>query len=101
MTAAREISETDELPPKARKALAELAANFARWTETAKVLPHAELAEMVLDESGYTDMLKADKSAEAPGRLDNLKEFVRSMEAFDTLRGFPGACVAGDGDRPG
>ena len=48
--AAREIAETDELPPKARKALAELAANFARWSETAKHLPHTELAEMVLDE---------------------------------------------------
>src|SRR4051812_29746646 len=88
LPAAREIADTDELPPKARKALGELAANFARWTETSKVLPHTELAEMVLDESGYTDMLKADKSAEAPGRLDNLKEFVRSMEAFESLHGF-------------
>src|SRR5580698_9002994 len=88
LTATREIIETDELPPKARKALAELTANFARWTETSKVLPHTELAEMVLDESGYTDMLKADKSAKAPGRLDNLKEFVRSMESFDTLHAF-------------
>jgi DNA helicase-2/ATP-dependent DNA helicase PcrA len=88
LAAAREIAETDELPPKARKALNELTANFARWSETAKVLPHTELAEMVLDESGYTDMLKADKSAEAPGRLDNLKEFVRSMEGFESLAGF-------------
>ena len=88
LAAAREIAATDELPPKARKALTELAANFARWTETAHVLPHTELAEMVLDESGYTDMLKADKSAEAPGRLDNLKEFVRSMEEFESLAGF-------------
>jgi DNA helicase-2/ATP-dependent DNA helicase PcrA len=88
LAASREIAETDELPPKAKKALAELAANFARWSETAKVLPHTELAEMVLDESGYTDMLKADKSAEAPGRLDNLKEFVRSMEAYESLAAF-------------
>jgi DNA helicase-2/ATP-dependent DNA helicase PcrA len=88
LAAAREISETDELPPKARKALTELAANFARWSETARILPHTELAEMVLDESGYTDMLKADKSAEAPGRLDNLKEFVRSMESFESLAAF-------------
>ncbi|HEY7979436.1 MAG TPA: UvrD-helicase domain-containing protein [Rhizomicrobium sp.] len=88
LTAAREIAQTDELPPKARKALGELAANFARWTETAKVLPHTELAEMVLDESGYTDMLKNDKSAEAPGRLDNLKELVRSMEQYESLAGF-------------
>ena len=88
LAAAREIAETDELPPKARKALTELGANFARWSETARVLPHPELAEMVLDESGYTDMLKADKSAEAPGRLDNLKEFVRSMEGFESLSAF-------------
>jgi DNA helicase-2/ATP-dependent DNA helicase PcrA len=88
LAAAREIADSDELPPKARKALGELAANFARWSETARVLPHTELAEMVLDESGYTDMLKADKSAEAPGRLDNLKEFVRSMEGFESLTAF-------------
>jgi len=88
LPAAREIADTDELPPKARKALSELAGNFARWSDTAKVLPHTELAEMVLDESGYTDMLKADKSAEAPGRLDNLKEFVRSMEGFESLASF-------------
>ena len=88
LTAARELALTDEVPPKARKALGELGANFARWTETSRVLPHTELAEMVLEESGYTDMLKADKSAEAPGRLDNLKEFVRSMESFESLSAF-------------
>jgi DNA helicase-2/ATP-dependent DNA helicase PcrA len=88
LAAAREIADSDELPPKARKALGELSANFARWSDTAKVLPHTELAEMVLDECGYTDMLKADKSAEAPGRLDNLKEFVRSMESFESLGAF-------------
>jgi len=88
LAASREIADTDELPPKAKKALAELSANFARWSETAKVLPHTELSEMVLDESGYTDMLKADKSAEAPGRLDNLKEFVRSMEQYESLAAF-------------
>jgi DNA helicase-2/ATP-dependent DNA helicase PcrA len=88
LAAAHEISDTDEVPPKARKALAELAANFVRWSETARHLPHTELAEIVLDESGYTDMLKNDKSAEAPGRLDNLKELVRSMEQFESLAAF-------------
>ncbi|HEY1708835.1 MAG TPA: UvrD-helicase domain-containing protein [Rhizomicrobium sp.] len=88
LAASREIAETDEVPPKARKALGELAANFARWSETAKHIPHTELAEMVLDESGYTDALKNEKSAEAPGRLDNLKELVRSMEQFESLAGF-------------
>ncbi|MBV9993165.1 MAG: UvrD-helicase domain-containing protein [Alphaproteobacteria bacterium] len=88
LAAAAEIAATDELPPKARKSLAELAINFARWSDTARAIPHTELAEMVLDESGYTDMLKADKSAEAPGRLENLKEFVRSMESFESLAAF-------------
>jgi DNA helicase-2/ATP-dependent DNA helicase PcrA len=88
LAASGEIATTDELPPKARKALAELSVNFARWSETAKHLPHTEVAEMVLDESGYIDMLKADKSAEAPGRLENLKEFVRSMESFESLSAF-------------
>jgi DNA helicase II / ATP-dependent DNA helicase PcrA len=88
LTAAREIVESDELPPKAKKALGELAANFTRWSETSRVLPHTELAEMILEECGYTDMLKADKSAEAPGRLDNLKELVRSMEGFESLAAF-------------
>ncbi len=88
LAAAREIADSDELPPKARKALTELSANFARWSGTAQHLPHTDLAEMVLDESGYTDMLKADKSAEAPGRLDNLKELVRSMEQYETLAAF-------------
>ena len=51
-------------------------------------LPHTELAEIILDESGYTDMWQADRSADAPGRLENLKELVRSMEEFETLAGF-------------
>ena len=88
LSAARDIADSDELAPKARKALSDLAASFARWSETSRHLPHTELAEMVLDESGYTDMLKADKSAEAPGRLENLKELVRSMESFESLAAF-------------
>ncbi len=88
LTAAREIADTDEVPPKARKSLAALAQDFARWTDSAKHIPHTDLAEMVLDECGYTEMLKLDKSPEAPGRLDNLKELVRSMEEFETLGGF-------------
>jgi DNA helicase-2/ATP-dependent DNA helicase PcrA len=88
LTAAREIADTDEVPPKARRALAELGANFARWSDTSRHIGHMELAEIVLEESGYTDMLKNDKSAEAPGRLENLKELVRSMEQFESLAGF-------------
>ena len=88
LAAAHEIADSEAITPKARRALSELALMFARWSEQARQLPHTELAEIVLDESGYTDMLKADKSPDAPGRLDNLKELVRSMEEFETLGGF-------------
>jgi DNA helicase-2/ATP-dependent DNA helicase PcrA len=49
---------------------------------------HIELAEMILDESGYTGMWQADKTPEAPGRLENLKELVKALEQFDSLQGF-------------
>ena len=83
-----ELAATDELSPKARAALRELRASFARWQAQIAHLPHVDLAEMVLDESGYTDMLKADKSPESAGRLENLKELVRSMESFESLAAF-------------
>jgi len=88
LAAALEISETEELAPKARKTLGDFAKTIARWHEQSAQIPHPQLAEIVLDESGYTDMLKADKSAEAPGRLENLKELVRSMEAYESLAAF-------------
>ena len=49
---------------------------------------HIELAEVILDESGYTEMWQNDKTPEAPGRLDNLKELVKALEQFDSLQGF-------------
>jgi len=59
-----------------------------RWRGLAAIVPHTELAETVLDESGYTAMWQADKSPEAPGRLENLKELVTAMEEFENLGGF-------------
>jgi DNA helicase-2/ATP-dependent DNA helicase PcrA len=88
LAAAADMVETEELKPKARKALYDVVANFQRWQGLLPNTPHNELAEQILEESGYTDMWKADKSAEAPGRLENLKELVRSMEQFESLRGF-------------
>ena len=62
--------------------------NFARWREMKDKIPHTELAEIVLDESGYTEMWQKDRSADAAGRLENLKELIRSMEEFENLAGF-------------
>jgi DNA helicase-2/ATP-dependent DNA helicase PcrA len=88
IAAAGALVETDELKPKARGALRALLENFARWRGQKDSLPHTELAEIVLDESGYTAMWQNDKSADAAGRLENLKELVRSMEEFENLAGF-------------
>jgi DNA helicase-2/ATP-dependent DNA helicase PcrA len=88
LAAATDIIETDELKPKARKALFDVIQSFRNWQERLEKTPHVELAEQILEESGYTDMWKNDKSAEAPGRLENLKELIRSMEAFESMRGF-------------
>jgi DNA helicase-2/ATP-dependent DNA helicase PcrA len=86
--AARAVATTDELKPKTRSALRGLIDSFDRWRVQKDALPHTELAEIVLDESGYTEMWQKDKSADAAGRLENLKELVRSMEEFENLAGF-------------
>jgi len=86
--AARQVIETDEMKPKARGSLRDLMLNFERWRKQSEVVPHTELAEVVLDESGYTEMWQKDRSADAAGRLENLKELVRSMEEFENLQGF-------------
>jgi len=86
--AARAVATTDELKPKARSSLRNLMDSFDRWRQQSQSIPHTELAEVVLDESGYTEMWQKDRSADAAGRLENLKELVRSMEEFENLQGF-------------
>ena len=88
MQAARVMVETEELKPKPRQTLRSLMADFERWASRRETLTQSELAEMVLDESGYTEMWKNDRSADAAGRLENLKELVRSMEEFPDLTAF-------------
>lgn len=88
LEAAAKLAESDELKPKPRAALREVAANFERWQKALETTPHTELAETILEESGYTDMWKNDRSVEAPGRLENLKELIRSMEECESLRSF-------------
>jgi DNA helicase-2/ATP-dependent DNA helicase PcrA len=88
LAASAELAESDEMKPKPRAALREVVANFARWREALERTPHVELAETILEESGYTAMWKADRSADAPGRLENLKELVRALGEYESLRAF-------------
>jgi DNA helicase-2/ATP-dependent DNA helicase PcrA len=82
------LVETDELKPKMRVVLRALMQDIARWRASLDRTPHTELARTILDESGYTAMWQADKSPEAPGRLENLKELVTAMAEFETMGGF-------------
>ena len=86
--AAVRILDSDELTPQARRALGGFVADLASWRDRARDLTHPELARAILDESGYTAMLQADKSAESAGRLENLGELVRAMEDYETLGAF-------------
>ena len=86
--ASKAVLETEELKPQARRALARFVEDIERWRKLLSALPHTELAEQILDESGYTEMWQNDKSADAPGRLDNLKELVRSMDQFENMAGY-------------
>ena len=86
--AAARLLDTDELTGAARKSLGNLVGDIARWRDRLGQLGHAELARQMLDESGYTAMLQADRSAEAAGRLENLVELARAMEEYETLSAF-------------
>ncbi len=91
LDAARLAVETgDGLSGRARKALGELIDGFDRWGALLSVegANHVEIAEQMLDESGYTAMWLNDKSPDAPGRLENLKELVKALEEFENLQGF-------------
>ncbi|MET3891451.1 DNA helicase-2/ATP-dependent DNA helicase PcrA [Bosea sp. OAE506] len=88
LQSARAIVESDELKPKARTSLRELVEAFGRWSQRAEHMPQGELAELVLEESGYTEMWQKDRSADAAGRLENLKELVRSLDEFPDLPAF-------------
>ena len=75
---------------KGGTALGQLVSDLARWGRMAgdADVDHPELAGIVLDESGYTTMWQNDKTPEAPGRLENLKELVKALEEFENLQGF-------------
>jgi DNA helicase-2/ATP-dependent DNA helicase PcrA len=88
--AARMLCEGDGLPARARGSLRRLLDDIDRWrVELAREgSNHVDVAQTILDESGYTGHWKLDKSPDAPGRLENLKELVKALEEFENLTGF-------------
>jgi DNA helicase-2/ATP-dependent DNA helicase PcrA len=88
LAAADALLGTDELPSRGRKQLADLLRAFARWRDELPRRAPRDLVEAILDESGYVAMWQADKSPEAQGRLENLKELVKAIEEFESLPAF-------------
>ncbi|MFO1146237.1 MAG: UvrD-helicase domain-containing protein [Rhodospirillales bacterium] len=86
--AAARLIGSDELKPQARGVIGRLLADIGRWREMLTRLPHPAVARLILDESGYTGMWQADRSPEAAGRLENLKELVVALAEFENLPGF-------------
>ncbi|MEL6571903.1 MAG: UvrD-helicase domain-containing protein [Pseudomonadota bacterium] len=87
---ARICVQEKRLGGKGLKELGILVDGLDRWHAQvlAEADTHMELAEMILDESGYTGFWQNDKTPEAPGRLENLKELVKALESFENLQGF-------------
>ena len=88
MAASRIALESDDLHAAARRSLVNFVDTIDRWSRDAKDMAPADLAELVLEESGYLEMWKNSKSPQAPGKLDNLKEFIQAVSEFDTLEGY-------------
>ncbi|SFA70609.1 ATP-dependent DNA helicase, Rep family [Poseidonocella pacifica] len=88
--AARLAVQAGEIKGRGGAALGQLVEGIGRWGRLTgdKTVSHVELAEIILDESGYTGMWQNDKTPEAPGRLENLKELVNHLDAFENLTGF-------------
>ena len=87
---ARILLETKGIGGKGATELGKLIDGIDRWGRISddKSQSHIELAQIMLDESGYTVHWQNDKSPEAPGRLENLKELVKALEQFENLQGF-------------
>jgi DNA helicase-2/ATP-dependent DNA helicase PcrA len=83
-----DLTQTDELKPKVKGTLMKLIDDFERWRSLIDTMHHSELAGLILDESGYMQMWKGDKSPDSPGRVENLKELVAGMADFESLPTF-------------
>lgn len=89
--AVQNLLKNGGLSGKAQANMSDLISKFEQWRKNINVVSPDELAMQILDDSGYIDMLKIDNSADAPGRLENLKELVSVMgdsEKYPTLADF-------------
>ena len=82
------ILEEDKFKPKIKAALNQLIRMIQKWRKDSLNMKHFDLLKLVLDESGYSSMLKNKKDLENENRLENLKELLRAMQDYDSLQSF-------------
>ncbi|BBF79713.1 ATP-dependent helicase [Asticcacaulis excentricus] len=87
MAAVRDLVQTDELPARAKTPLVGFLRDYDRWVAALKSTAHDALLDMVLTESGYYDMQRADKTSGGT-RIDNLKEMMNAMQDFENLEAY-------------
>jgi DNA helicase-2/ATP-dependent DNA helicase PcrA len=82
------ILELDHFKPKIKTSLSQLIKMIHKWRIDSNKMKHFDLLKLVLDESGYSSMLKSKKDLENENRLENLKELLRAMQDYDNLQSF-------------
>ncbi len=80
--------ESNQLKPKIKTSLSQLLNMINKWRKDFKTNKHYDLLKIILDESGYSKMLKDKKDFENENRLENLKELLRAMQDYDDLQSF-------------
>mgnify|MGYP001258584011 CR=1 FL=1 len=83
-----ELIQLNKIKPKTKLGLMQILNLFNKWRQDLKNKKHYELMEIILDESGYSKMLKDKKDLENEGKLENLKELIKGMHEFDNLQSF-------------
>ncbi len=88
LEAVRQLLGGDAFKPKMRTTLQTFIRNYDLWVAQLQNIPHTDLTERVLEESGYIAMWQAEKTPDAPTRLENLKELINAMAEFDNIQSF-------------
>ncbi len=84
----RKLLETGPLKPKIKSSFIQLMNMISKWRDDSKKMKHYDLLKIILDESGYSSMLKNKKDLENENRLENLKELIRAMQEYSDLQSF-------------
>ncbi len=85
---AQKLLELNKFKPKIRSVIKNLLELITKWRSDLKNKKHYDLLKIVLDESGYSAMLKDKKDLENENRIENLKELLRAMHDYENLQGF-------------